>query len=92
MNELVRHILVMLFPKWVYRIEKEQREEYILLDRLKMDCDYYINESSHPKFLWAESEAEQIAYMKKLYRSLVIKPEWITMKDIKRYEKLMVKH
>lgn len=75
-----------------YRIEKKQREEYMLLDRLKMDCDYYINISSHPKFLWAESEAEQIACMKKLYRSLVIKPEWITMEDIKRYEKLMVKH
>lgn len=88
MNKLVKR----LFQEWACRIEERQSGKYMLLDRLRRDCDYYLYMSSHPKYLWAENEVKQIAYMKKLYRSLVIKPEWISMKDIKMYEKLMIKH
>lgn len=92
MNKLVRTILYAFAPKWACRMEKQQRDNYMLLDRLRQDCDYYINESSNPNYLWAGNEVEQIANMKKLYRSLVIKPEYLSMKDIKRYKRLMIKH
>lgn len=64
--------------------------QYMLLDRLRQDCDYYLgNGNRHTKHLWAGSVDAQIKEMKKIWNSLKEKPEWLTMEDINNYEKLM---
>lgn len=64
--------------------------QYMLLDRLKMDCEYFLgNGNRNEKHLWAGSVDAQIKEMKKIWNSLKEKPEWLTMEDINNYEKLM---
>ena len=63
---------------------------YMMLARLKSDCDYFLNSNkTAPSRLWAGNVEDQIAEMKKIYDSLDEKPDWITMEDIERYEKEM---
>lgn len=67
--------------------------EYQLLDRLKMDCDYYLgNGNRYAKHLWAGNEKEQIEKMKELYNIFPEdqKPEWLTLEQIEEYEKQML--
>jgi len=65
--------------------------EYQLLGRLQQDCEYYLGAGArNTKHLWALDEALQIEKMKELYEMLTIKPEWITMDDIKAYEDQMI--
>ena len=68
-----------------------QKFEYQLLGRLQQDCDYYLGAGGRSKkHLWALDEAAQIEKMKELYEILAVKPEWITLEDIKGYEEKMV--
>ena len=65
---------------------------YMMLSRLQMDNDYYLNMGSRSaRNLWAGSVDEQIKEMKRLWNSLPEdrKPEWLSMEDIKEYEKEM---
>ena len=63
---------------------------YMLLDRLKSDCDYYLgNGNRNPKHLWAGNEQGQIDKIKELYNELPEKPEWLTMEQIEDYDKQM---
>ena len=67
---------------------------YMLLDRLRTDCDYYLgNGNRNKKCLWAGDEEKQIEKMKKLYNGFPDdnKPEWITLEEIEKYEKEMIK-
>lgn len=66
----------------------DQQFEYMLLDRLRTDCNYFLKHP-HEKHLWAGSIDGQIEKMKELYDTLKIKPEWLSMEDINRYEKDM---
>lgn len=68
--------------------ESDQQFEYMMLDRLRTDCNYYLKHP-HPKYLWAGSVDGQIAEMRKLYDKLKVKPEWLTKEDIDGYEKDM---
>ena len=64
----------------------EDRFNYMLLGRLKSDCEYYIcNGGRNAKSLWAHDEQEQIDKMRELYDSLPIKPKWLTMEQINEY-------
>jgi len=70
---------------------------YMLLDRMRSDCDYYLNYETqcHPIYnhLWAHHDpAAQIAYMKYLWNSFPDdgKPEWLTMDQINDYERRMI--
>lgn len=64
--------------------------DYMLLSRLKSDCDYFLgNGNRYEKHLWAGNIDDQIAKMKELYNKLPEKPEWLTMEDIENYEKEM---
>ena len=67
---------------------------YMLLSRMQSDCEYFINacHCSHKatNSLWANSPKEQIEYMKYIWESLPVKPEWLTMAQIKEYERRMV--
>ena len=65
----------------------KDRFNYMLLDRLKSDCEYYlVNGGRNAKQnLWAHDEQKQIDKMREIYDSLKIKPEWLTMEQIDEY-------
>lgn len=70
----------------------EDKLMYQLLDRMKSDCEYVINEGSKGafKYLYSGSVDEQISDMMDLYNYLVNKNgpiEWIDENDIAEYEK-----
>lgn len=70
--------------------EINQEFEYMLLDRLKSDCKYFLgNGNRYEKHLWAGNVDKQIKKMKELYEILHVKPEWCTWEDILEYERLM---
>lgn len=67
-----------------------ERRDYMMLGRLKADCDYYLGYGGrYAVHLWAGSEVKQIEEMKKIYNSFSDdkKPEWLTWVDILEYEK-----
>lgn len=43
--------------------KKEPRFCYMLLDRLRQDCEYYLRIGGSANCLWADSEKEQIQTM-----------------------------
>lgn len=62
------------------------RFNYMMLDRLRCDCDYYLNYGGrNAKSLWAKDEQKQIDKMREIYDSLKIKPKWLTMEQIDEY-------
>lgn len=72
--------------------ESSNKGDYMLLSRLKHDCDYFLgNGNRAEKHLWAGSVKEQIEKMRELYKGLDKKPEWLTKEDIDKYEKDMSK-
>lgn len=71
---------------------RKEKFNYGLLDRLKMDCEYFLGYGNrYEGHLWAKNVASQILKMKELYNSFSDdkKPEWLTYEDILNYEKLM---
>lgn len=72
-------------------VEHEQRD--MLLDRMRLDCEYYLGDGDREsKYLWEGDESEQIELMKKLWDSFPEdgKPEWLTMEKILSYEERML--
>jgi len=70
--------------------ESDYKYKYMLLSRLKQDNEYYLNYGNrNEKSLWAGSVDGQIKEMKKLWNELPIKPEWLSMEDIEKYEREM---
>ena len=60
--------------------------DYVLLDRLRADCDYFLGAGGRSeKHLWAGSAYAQIKKMRELYDALSEKPEWLTAEAIDRY-------
>lgn len=73
---------------------KEEKFNYKMLHRLKMDCDYFLGYGNrNKKHLYYEDEQEQIDKMKELHSGFSDgkKPEWLTFEQIERYESLMIK-
>ena len=73
-------------------VDNPYRYQYMMLSRLKQDCDYYLGHGGrHPKHLWAKNEADHIAEMKRIYDIFPadMKPEWLSMEDIDQYAKKM---
>ena len=63
----------------------------MLFGRLQQDCEYYLGYGGRQKkHLWAGDEAEQIQTMKDLYAGFAVKPDWLDMAGIERYEMQMV--
>lgn len=86
-KESVKHILSEIFDE---KNENDYRHFYMLLDRLRMDCEYYLGYGGRCKHqLWAQDEQKQIDKMRELYNILPEKPEWITMEDIDNYAEQM---
>lgn len=72
-------------------IPQQTKQDYMLLARLKQDCEYYLGFGDRrPKHLWALDEKEQIAKMRELHASVPEKPEWLTTEEIDAFEKEMV--
>jgi hypothetical protein len=72
---------------WI--LKSEDRYRYMLLDRLRTDCVYYLgNGNRNAKNLWAGDEKAQIKAMKKIWNTFSDedKPEWLTWADILEYE------
>ena len=72
----------------------EPRFRYMMLDRLRQDCEYYLgygNRNTHS--LWADDEKDQIENMKAIWLTFPITdtPEWLTWTDILYYEDQMCK-
>lgn len=68
------------------------RFNYMMLDRLRQDCNYYLGYADRNKnVLWAKDEIEQIKEMKRIYNIFPEnkKPEWLTLEDILNYETKM---
>ena len=66
-------------------IHRDSVFRYQLLDRLRSDCEYYLNYGNrHPKSLWAGDEKLQIEFKEDE------KPEWLTMDKILEYSKRMI--
>jgi len=71
-------------------ISKPHSFEYQLLDRCKSDCEYFLGAGNGMvKYLWGGNVADHIAKMRELYALLPEKPEWLTLEEIDKYEKLM---
>ena len=73
-------------------IKYEPKFRYMMLSRMKQDCDYYLRMgTNNPKHLWAGDEKAQIENMKALWRSFPDedKPEWLTWEELIEYEKAM---
>ena len=61
--------------------------DYMLLSRLKMDCEYFLGAGyGCERHLWAGNVEDQIAKMRELYKAVPEQPEWISMEDINQYE------
>ena len=70
---------------------KDSEYDYMMLGRLKSDCDYFLGNGNgnEEHSLWAKNIDEQISKMKELYNKVSEKPEWLTLEDIDNYEKAM---
>jgi len=73
--------------------EERNKFSYMMLDRLRSDCDYFLgNGNRSKKRLYYEDPRQHIDEMKKLYDSFSEdkKPEWLTYEQILNYEKAMI--
>ena len=72
----------------------EPKFRYMMLSRMKQDCDYYIRMGTgNPKHLWAGDEREQIENMKALWNTFSEEdsPEWLTWDELLEYEKELLR-
>ena len=68
----------------------EQNRNYLILDRLRADCEYFLGAGNRAeKHLWAGSVYAQIVKMWELYDALPQKPEWLTKEMIDDYAERM---
>lgn len=73
-------------------LQSDEKMRYMMLDRLKEDCLYYLgNGGRNERDLWAGNVEEQIELMRELYHSFPCdkKPEWLTLQEIDQFEQEM---
>ncbi|XBX10001.1 hypothetical protein QMP26_19315 [Enterocloster clostridioformis] len=74
-------------------VSKEKQFQYQMLGRLIADCEYYLGYGyRNPDRLWTKSEEGQIEEIRKIWNSFSDdeKPEWLTWKQIEKYERDIV--
>ena len=66
---------------------RDYKFEYMLLNRLQCDCNYYLGYGSRnaQHCLWAHDKQKQIDKMRELYDLLPVKPEWLIREQIDEY-------
>lgn len=72
-------------------ILEDEKFNYMMLDRLRQDCTYAINQSKSTRQLWGKTVDAHIAEMRRLYNLVKEKPEWLSLEDINMYEKELKK-
>ena len=68
--------------------EPADRYKYMLLDRLRTDCGYYLDGGNRNcKYLWGGSVRAHLYAMQALYNSFpeADRPEWLTAEQIDEY-------
>ena len=65
--------------------------QYMMLSRLKSDCDYFLGNGEKSSRLWGITIEEHIDAMKDYWNNLKTKPEWLSMEEILEYKKEMTK-
>lgn len=85
------------FPEYYfrenYKQEKSKKYNYMMLDRLKSDCEYFLgNGNGFLGHLYYKDINKHIDEMKKLYNSFSNdeKPEWLSLEDIEEYKNKMI--
>lgn len=73
------------------RILEDEKFNYMMLDRLRQDCAYAVNQSKSTRQLWGKTVDAHIAEMRRLYSLVKEKPEWLSLEDIDMYEKELKK-
>lgn len=76
-----------------YERKKANEYNYMMLDRLRMDCDYFLgNGNGFVGHLYYKDVNKHISEMKRIYNSFSEeeKPEWINFDNIKNYEEKMI--
>lgn len=71
---------------------KELSIQYMFLDRLRSDCEYYLGYGDRsPRYLHEQDERLHIEEMKRIYDLFPddMKPEWLSLEDIEEYERKM---
>lgn len=67
--------------------------EYMLLSRMQRDCEYFLGYGNgSERHLFYPTVKEHIEGMKATWNKLEIKPEWLTMEQINKYEKEMLNY
>lgn len=87
-DDLIRHPFTILQKP----PSKEKQFQYMMLGRLRSDCDYYLGYGNrNPGRLWAGTPQKQIEEMKKIWLEFADneKPQWLTWEQILEYEKQM---
>lgn len=81
----------MAVEDWILKSEPKYR--YMLLDRLRQDCVYYLRSEvgGNPENLCTGNVEQQIEEMKAIWNSFPDedKPEWLTWEEILEFEKKM---
>ena len=72
--------------------KENKKRKYALLDRLRTDCDYFLNGHPYNNNLWAGNVPDHIENMKALHNSFPTKdkPQWLTYNQIETYGREMV--
>ena len=71
-------------------MKNDEKFRYMLLDRMKTDCEYYLGDGNRNKEkLWSRDENDHIKNMISLYRSFGVKgqPEWLSVTDLNYYSR-----
>lgn len=67
------------------------KQNYMLLSRLQSDCEYFLGYGARDeRVLYYKNVEKHIAKMREIFDALPDMPEWISEKDIDRYEILMM--
>lgn len=74
---------------WISQRDKKYR--YMLLDRMRQDCEYYLNGHECVNHSWGKTEEEQIDYMLFIWDLFTEneKPEWLSREQIIEFGKRM---
>lgn len=74
---------------WISQRDKKYR--YMLLDRMRQDCEYYLNGHKCVNHLQGKTEEEQIDYMLFIWDLFTKneKPEWLNREQIIEFGKRM---
>lgn len=70
---------------------KDDKFLYMMLDRLRCDCEYFLGFGGrNERRLWAGSVEKQIETMHEIWDYLEVKPEWLNKEQIEDYKNQMI--